>query len=215
MIGSGGCGSTAAVAPLPAPGAADEAGVEAAEQRIYRLRYTGPEGAGTLRVVLRLESFDRFTLQASDTFGRRVWDLDVDRRRALWIDHRQRSLCQLEADAIVLQELAIGPLSARSIARLLLSRLPVELPSTGDGPFAMVDDLGRRWTGKRDGEGLVQWTLWLAGEPEVWWSREERGGVLSSRDGAQARWRLRLAEPLATEFVAVTPSDYSWVTCDG
>ena len=185
----------------------------AAAQTLYRVRYDGPEGDGSLRLVKRQVAADRFQLQAADTFGRAAWSLDLDGRDVLLVDHRGRQACLSSGDLRV-PEMALRPLPLTAVARVLDSQTPLEAPP-GVDPADWTDDAGRRWTSRTEDGLLAAWTLWQSGEPQLSWIRQARGGVLSHRDGSQFRWRQTAREdlPPASYRRIEAPAEYRFGEC--
>ena len=209
------CSQMSAGPGIPAPAGAGgvETGQPVPARTLYRVRYEGPEGAGRLRLVLRQVAADRFQLQASDTFGRAVWSLDFDGEEVLLVNHRERSAC-VSGSELRVPELALRSLPLPAVARVLASRTPLPTPA-GAGESDWTDDSGQRWTARREDDLLAAWTLWQAGEPQLWWSRQPRGGVLSHRDGSQFRWRQAAREkllPSSYQRIAAPP-DYRFGEC--
>lgn len=165
---------------------------------LYRVRYEGAEGAGSLRLVLRQVAADRFQLKAADSFGRAVWSLDLDGdldgEEVLLIDHRKDEAC-VSGSELRVPEMALRPLPLPAVARVLVSQTPLEAPPDLDRTD-WIDDTGQRWTARWEDDLLAAWTLWQEGEPQLWWSRQPHGGVLSHRDGSQFRWRRTAREKL-------------------
>ncbi len=195
---------------VPGVGLAED---EANTQRLFRVRYQGPEGAGGLRLVLRLAAADRFSLAASDTLGRPVWSLGFAEERTLVVDHRRREVCATGADVRV-PEAALAPLPIDMLPIVLLGRLPVAAAET-DGAVDLLDRQERRWTARMAEGRPLSWTLWSAGEPSLWWLAQPDGGVLSHRGGSQFRWRQSVVEPLGAGLETLEPPDgYPEVDCD-
>lgn len=165
-----------------------------AAQTLYRVRYEGPEGSGSLRLVLRQVAADRFQLKAADTFGRAVWSLDLDGEEVLLVDHRRKEAC-VSGSELRVPEVALRPLPLPAVARVLASRTPLPAPAGAD-PADWTDEEGQRWTARWEHDLLASWTLWQAGEPHLWWSRQPKLKVLSHRDGSQFRWRRTAREKL-------------------
>ncbi len=220
----GGCASTgrgrvapASVSPMPiaAPWEIPEA--EWRTQRIVRMRYEGPEGNGTLRLVLRFEDPERFHVSASDRLGRRWWDLNVRKGDAhvLWV--RERTFCRYAGDLEV-PALSLGPVPARAVAALLMRRLPAPPADAGvwqetavrGGPERGVeidfeDRRGRRWTTEATPAGPIRWTLWRGGRVQASWSRDEEG--MARLEESDTGLRLRWIQPRpATELAAPLPA---------
>jgi len=185
----------------------------AAARALYRVRYEGPEGAGSLRLVMRQVAADRFQLQASDAFGRAVWSLDLAGEEVLLVNHRQREAC-VSGSELRVPEVALRPLPLPAVARVLASQTPLAAPPAADRAD-WTDDAGQRWTARWEGELLASWTLWQTGEPRLWWSRQPRGGVLSHRDGSQFRWRQVTREQLLPSSYRrlEAPAEYRFGEC--
>ena len=183
---------------VPHGGISDEVGPSAA-QTLYRVRYDGPEGDGSLRLVMRQVAPDRFQLQAADTFGRAVWGLDYERDEVLLLDHRRKEACVAGRELRV-PEVALRPLPLPAVARVLSGRVPVPAPEGAD-PADWTDEAGQRWTARWEDGLLAAWTLWQREKPQLWWLRQENGGILSHRDGSQFRWRR-------TAYEKLLPSSY-------
>lgn len=188
-------------------------------QHLFRLRYDGPEGEGSLRLALRLEGAERYQVRATDPLGRALWTLDTRGDRALWLDHRNRLACTL-AGRFDPAAARLTPFPLPALPALLLGRLPappagrVERPAPG--ALSYRDDRERRWTVRLgEGGGPRAWTLWSAGEPAVWWRFGDGEAVLSDRRrGVQLRWRRTLSEPLAGPLEAVeAPAGFRRVDC--
>jgi hypothetical protein len=170
-----------------------------ATQRVVKLRYEGPDGDATLNLILRLERQDRFSLQGNDQLGRSWFRLAVDETRALFLDLRAKTFCRFD-EAIEIEAVPLGPLPFDQLPALLLGQLPiqpVEHARIGGESWRLVDSAGRAWTADAPAGRLERWTLWRAGEPEVWWHRGASLSYLSARsDGLQLRWRTPGGQPL-------------------
>ncbi len=166
--------------------------------------------------MLRLAAADRFQLAASDPFGRALWSFRLAEGEVLIVDHREKTFCATRESPRI-PEVILATLPPAVLPRVLLGELPVELPAGAAGGEALdfTDAGGSRWTATLDGGEVASWTLWENAAPTLWWSRQPRGGILSHRDGAQFRWRLTVAEPLADPEPALeVPTDYLPVECD-
>lgn len=173
-------------------------------QRLFRLHYdSAAEGEGTLRLVLRLESPERYRLTVADRLGRSLYTIDAGAGGGLLADHRERLVCPLEPD-VRLEELPLDPLPLASLPAVLLGRLPAA-PAAGarpergrPGTLAILDGQGRRWTAELVRGWPVAWRLWIDGEPRVWWRRSGEESLLSHRErGLQMSWREVGREPLS------------------
>jgi hypothetical protein len=184
----------------------------APSQRLFRLRFEGPQGDGTLRLVLRLASSERYRLSVSDRLGRPVYTLSAAPGTGLLLDHRRRRFCSLPG-SIRVEGVPVDPLPLPALPRLLLGRLPVspgELPwdpVTPTGEVELIDRQGRRWTAQiDDGDSVASWTLWERGEPAAWWRTLESERFLSDRvRGVQMTWRevAREGLPLPLDVVGI------------
>ena len=151
-------------------------------QRIVRMRYDGPQGAGVLRLALRFDTPERFQVSASDRLGRRWWELHVREDSALVLWVRERTFCRYRGD-LEIPALSLGPVPAGAVAALLLLRLPAPPRDTaiwdaaGGGPRELdfEDRWGRRWTATSDADGPRRWTLWRGTEPRARWSLDAAG----------------------------------------
>jgi hypothetical protein len=179
--------------------------------------------------VLRLADAGRYRLTIADRLGRPLSTVDAEPAGGLHLDHREQLFCSLSPD-VRLEELPIDPLPLRSLPGVLLGRLP-EAPRRSSAPAAderelsYEDAAGRRWTatftepGTDAGShaGLESWTLWLDGEPAVWWRRLDDRSMLSDRRrGLRMTWREVGKEPLAAALgPAEAPADYRPGVCGG
>jgi len=191
-------------------------GIDTSLRRLYRVAVSGPGGRGSLRVALVVLGPSAYSLSVSDTFGRSLWDLRVDPERSYLIDHRHDAYCEIDA-SMPLPGDTLGLFPLEILPALLLGRLPVT-PSRKieyDGGVEFRDDSGRRWTAEWKDSMLNSWTLWQEEEPRVWWMRQPKGGILSSRLGSQIRWRQTLEERLQDDFqVPELPVDYEEGVCN-
>lgn len=198
-------------------------------QRLYRLEFDSAEGDGALRLVLRLADAGRYRLTIADRLGRPLYTVDAEPAGGLLLDHREQLFCSLAPD-VRLEELPIDPLPLRALPGVLLGRLP-EAPRRSSAPAAdgreisFHDAAGRRWTATLTGQGSEpgvhgvpeSWTLWLDGEPAVWWRRLDDRAMLSDRRrGLRMTWREVGREPLASALgPAAAPEDYRPGVCGG
>jgi hypothetical protein len=190
-------------------------------QRLYRVRYSGPEGEGSVKVTLRLVTAERYQVQAADPLGRLLWSLDVGEGRGLWIDHRAEVACRL-GDRLTLTGVPLAPFPLLALPPLLLGRLPAPpgaggAAAGGDDGLDFLDREGRRWTARCDGGRPESWTLWASGgdEPRISWLRVDGEAILSDREQrVQLRWREVVAEPLTGVPDPLTvPSGYREIAC--
>ncbi len=188
------------------------------QRSLFRVRYRGAEGAGSLRLALYRVAANAYQLRATDTFGRAVWSLSVRDGLSQLLDYRSRRYCETQ-DEVRIPEVALAPLPLERLPDVLAGGLPA-LPAEGERPGSgeFLDRRGRRWTIRIDGDGdggvLVAWTLWESGTPALWWSRLEKGGVLSHRQGSQFRWRLSVTEPMEGPLEPLEPpADFLSVDC--
>lgn len=178
-------------------------------QRLFRVRYDGPEGEGSVRLTLKLLSPRRYRVSTLDLLGRPVWSLAVEGDDVTWIDDRQRRVCRFHGE-LTPSSVPLAPFSLPALPALLLGRLP-EAPA---GPTSRVpggrveydDAAGHRWSVDLHAGTVLGWTRWTDGEPSAWWRWIEGEGILSERDrGMQIRWRQVLSEPIA-ELPPPTPA---------
>lgn len=207
-------------APGPAPWEIPAAAL--GTQRLYRVRYSGPEGEGSVKVTLRLATAERYQVQAADPLGRLLWSLDAGEGHGLWIDHRAEVACRL-GDRLTLAGVPLAPFPLLALPPLLLGRLPAApgadggLAAGGKGGLDFVDEKGRRWTARCDGGRPESWTLWAADgrQPRISWLKADGEAVLSDRQQrVQLRWREVVAEPLAGALEPLpVPPGYREIVC--
>lgn len=187
-------------------------------QSLFRMRYKGPRGAGTLRMVLRTGEDRQYAIETKDRFGRSLWRLLSTPTATRLIDDRRRVTCESSGD-VRIPEIALESLPLRELPPILFGRLPSDLvPTQTEGEF--LDASGRRWT-VTEGNGEVRsWTVWEDDKPWLWWSAmEEDVGLLSHRAGSQLRWRLVASEPIKEDERLWPPAafevgdDYAAVSC--
>ena len=185
-------------------------------QNLFRVRYGGPKRDGGLRLILRLDTPDRFQLVASDLLGRAVWSMELYDRQVVLVDHSQKTYCVAGME-LALPEVALDPLPVGALPGVLLGYLPVEVGAdavTGDAQFDLTDLDGRRWTGSLEAGKPSSWTLWEGEQPTLWWTRQDKGGILSHRQGVQFRWRTVVREPLKSGFERLAvPENYTKAAC--
>jgi hypothetical protein len=184
-----------------------------ATQRYLRLHYDGPEGEGVLRLILRLATPSRFSLEGRDRLGREWFTLLVDQQQALFLDDRQRTYCWFH-EVIEIAAVPLGPLPFEVLPALLLHRLPADPSapfSERDGEVEIVDRRGRRWTALLAAGQPVRWTLWRGPRPYVTWRLEgEMAYLSSSEESLQLRWQQRAGQLLAVEPAQLeVPDGYS------
>ena len=184
---------------------------------LLRLRYSGPDGSGSLRLVLHEGKDSAFDLRASDSFGRSLWRLTAVAGRVALVDHRRETRCVID-ESFRLAEPALEPFPVGSIPSILLGRLPIQpgevfRSTSSETDFRDTD--GRRWTTRSENGTLQAWTLWSDQEvPTVWWRRQATGGILSHRGGGQFRWQVGVSERLTEEIVILeAPAGYRAVSC--
>ncbi len=192
-------------------------------QRLYRVKYRGPEGEAGFKLTLYLEAEARYRMLASD-LGRKLWSLYVDASpgtagEAVWLDYRRKEFCRASA-AGALRFVPLADLPLVSLPRLLLGLVPAE-PAAGlartETRLSFLDARGFRWEGVLDEQGLEWWNLVAAEEAIAWWRREEDGGVFTDRRGEQeVRWREVVSEPLESPLAAPEiPARFGEGACGG
>lgn len=227
---TGACGSVRSLLPRPAviegqPWVLPESVFPS--QRLYRLRYEDRVDRVDLKLALYLESRERFRLQTTADLGRKLWTLEVEGDEALWIDHREATVCRT-ARAGELRIVPLGGLPVVAVPRVLLGLLPMPPAEPPRRPpeeasLAYDDAFGRTWNAgfeatppEGDRWGAVRWwSLVEAGEPTVWWRWHDGAAVLVDEPaGRQLRWgelaREMLASPLGPPQV---PAGYAEVAC--
>lgn len=215
LIGCASAGPTREVLSVGDPGGTQAAlpweipGAEWGTQRIVKMRYDGPEGDGTLHLVLRFESPDRFHVEASDRLGRRWWDLNVQDGNALVLWVRDRTFCRYGGD-LEIPALSLGPVPAGAIAALLLRRLPAPpvdsgvveaAAAAGSGAVELdfEDGWDRRWTVVTTASAPRSWTLHRGAGTRASWRVDADGmsRLVEPEAGLELSWRQnRPAKPL-------------------
>jgi len=235
-----GCASAPVPAPAappasspPSPAAASGAPASAwalpagalGSQRLYRVSFDGPDGDGSFRLTLLLDTAERYQVRAVDPLGRALWTLDTAGEGGLWSDHRNRVFCSLEGE-FDLAAARLAPFPLAALPALLLGSLPapaegpveVEAVESGGRRIAFGDAQGRRWTALLEEGRPAAWALYRGDEPSLLWSRDGDQAFLSDRlRGSQLRWRQTVVEamttPLPPSLAAEAPAGYSRVDC--
>ncbi len=173
-----------------------------ATQRLYRVKYDGPEGKLNFKLTLYLEAADRYRLLAADPLGRKLWELSLEPGdQAVLIDHRGKRYCQHNsANLLTVVPLARLPLLA--LPQLLLGRLPAKPAAElqlSETTASYRDAQGQLWQAGLERGRLQWWSLVEAGQAIAWWRPAEdgAGGIFSDRRGQQqVRWREVIQEQL-------------------
>ena len=186
-------------------------------QSIFKIHYTDASGGVSFRMVMRISSSDRFEMSISDTFGRKLWDIEFESETVKLLDHKRHQYCtSYERD--ILSFLALEPLGVEKLPLILFGRLPtrpkidIELSLLGQ---TFHDTSGRKWSIRGEGDAPSAWALWGAERPEIWWTRHGKVGILSRRDGTQIRWENASVEALAVPLKGLNvPDTYQRRACD-
>lgn len=220
LLVSLGCVSGSLFAPPPPPGGEPwEAPPDShPSQRLYRVKYEGPEGKLSFKLSLYLASPLHYRMQAADALGRKAWTLSLDGQGgSLWLNHREKTYCRAaDANGLALVPLARLPLAA--LPKLLLGRLPAEpaadLRRNGEH-LSFLDSRGQLWNGALRAGQVDWWSLVENGEPIAWWRREDSGGTFTHLGTAQqVRWREITREPLAQTLQSVeVPKGFAAFDC--
>jgi hypothetical protein len=188
-------------------------------QSLFRLRIEGPDGEGSLRLLLRLVSAERYQLLVSDRLGRAVYALDAQAGEGLLIDHQKQRVCAI-GNSFELEGVPLDPIPVAAVPALLLGRVPTQPAPPDpdwppDGEVTFTDDRGRPWSVTLAAGEPVAWSLLEAGRPALWWRRTERGFLLSDRvRGVQLSWEESVREPLAGELRPLqVPAGYATEDC--
>lgn len=217
--------SAPAAEETPEPGAVPPWEIPPAllsSQRLYRVRYDGPQGEGGLRLTLWLADAERYRARAADLLGRPLWSLSAGADGGLWVDHRAGVYCRLRdaGELVASAGLPLAPFPLAALPPLLLGRLPAAPAgaATVGEEVDYRDADGRRWTAALEGAAPTRWALWkddAAGGPVLTWLATGGEAVLSDRAaGIQLRWREVVAEPLAAlPAPSEPPADYRQVSC--
>ncbi|MEM7353244.1 MAG: hypothetical protein AAF657_20785 [Acidobacteriota bacterium] len=177
-------------------------------QRLYRVKYQGPEGEAGFKLTLYLEQATRYRMLATD-LGRKLWSLEVDPEgQATWIDYRRKEFCRADA-AGALRFVPLAELPVVAMPKLLLGLMPAEPAASLEQSIdrvAFLDARGQLWNGGLAGNQVDWWSLIESGEPVIWWRREGDGGLFVDRDGQQQiRWSQIVHEPLAKPLAVTSP----------
>ncbi len=216
----GSCAS-APVPTQPLPGQPEShwelTSADLSTKRLFRVSYSGDQGRGSFRIAMILRASSSYSLSASDTFGRAIWDLIIEGGDSYLVDHKRSRVCSIDT-LMALPEDTLETFPLESLPKVLLGRFPVaptsESPIQGQAAD-FLDQEGRRWTAKLDDTSISTWTLWSEGEPWIWWTRQPRGGILSHRRGSQIRWKEAVVEPLRDSNSRIEiPASYEQVECD-
>jgi hypothetical protein len=186
-------------------------------QRLFRLRYGGPEGEGGLRLTLRIVAPARYRVSTVDLAGRALWSLSVEGEDGLWIDHRGERFCRFSG-SLGLAALPLSPFPLPALPALLLGRAPAVPAGRVErtaGRLEYQDSQGRRWRVETAGREVLEWTLWGEAGPAVWWRRQAGEAIVSERERAvQIRWREVLRESLlALPSPPEVPAAYAAASC--
>ncbi len=187
-------------------------------QRLYRIKYRGPEGDLGFKLTLYLEGEASYRMSASD-LGRKLWSLTVDGQGgATWVDYLNKEVCRAPASE-ELRFVPLGDLPLIALPKLLLGRLPAEPAASlnqDEGRVAFLDLRGQLWNAGLTGGKLDWWSLIEAGEVIVWWRREEDGGVFADSDNKQEiRWREIVREKLEGPLAALqAPPSFRQIGCE-
>ncbi len=196
-------------------------------QRLYRMRYQGPENKVSFRLTLYLVAEGHYRMEAADTLGRKAWSLGVTPgERNIFLDHRNKQYCASRGDGgQSFVPLAHLPLSA--LPQLVLGYIPAT-PSGevvyGEGKMVFTDTDGHRWNAQEPpsgevelsaSEGLAWWSLEIEGEAVAWWRRIDNESIFSDRRGGQqVRWQEQVREPYDGELQLLDiPSNYREGVC--
>lgn len=180
-------------------------------QRLYRVKYAGPEGRASFKLTLYLATDRSYRMAAADSLGRKLWSLQVEESgRAVWLDHRRKEYCETRgADRLLLVPLARLPLEA--LPRLLLGRMPATPAANLDRNrehLCYLDIRGQQWKGVLASGEVDWWSLEESGEAVAWWRRDEAGGILfEPRGGLELRWQQIVREGLAQPFEPLAVPD--------
>jgi hypothetical protein len=203
--------------PASQEAAASASGLRAEDlgtQSLFRVQYQGLEGSGALRLVLRIGSPERYSIETKDRFGRGLWRIEGAPGAHRLVDDRRKVYC-ISEEGIRIPEIALEALPLGDLPAILFDRLPGGLePAAGAGEYR--DRQGRRWTVTLADDEPTAWTFWEAGEPRIWWLREAAGEArLSHRAGTQLRWKRVAVEPLPGELdPVVVEESYEQIPCD-
>ena len=186
-------------------------------QSIFKVHYADSGGGVSFRLVMRVDSAERFEVSTFDTFGRKLWDFEVANDRITMLDHKTLEYCASNEGDLI-NFLALEPLRLKTLPLILFGRLPVP-PSTdlelSSSRQTFHDASGQEWSARGEGADPDAWTLWGAERPEIWWTRHGKSGILSRRDGIQIRWEIASLEALSYQIQDLKiPETYERRDCD-
>lgn len=221
------CASSGPLLRLPISGGDEPWRVPESElgtQRLFRVRLSSPEGRGRFRLLLRLDSLERYRIDATHPlFNRRLWSLSVGDGEALLVDYLQKAHCRYHGE-IEVAAVPLGPLAFGTLPALLLGYLPaapVTIERNTDEVLEYLDADERRWLVVREDGGVKGWQLWrTADSSPVTWSKEGSWVTLSSPDDELfLRWRetVRETSPEGPRPLSVPdgsrdgPCDMGWI----
>jgi hypothetical protein len=159
---------------------------------------------GSLRLVLRMWSPERFELAASDSLGRSLWSLRSSGAAAFWSDRDRGAPCALAGDRPIRWPRFGLTLPASDLPALLLGRLPEPPAAPAEARIGGESEIeaasGRRYRLTVAGGLPVRWTL--TGEPGdgiLTWTRDGDGGRLEATgtEPFEIRWRRVSREAVA------------------
>ena len=187
-------------------------------QRLYRVKYQGPEGKASFRLTLYLAGPSKYRMDAADKLGRRVWSLQVEEgSRAVFLDHR-RSLYCTAAGGGEQSFVPIAHLPLAALPHLILGRIP-ETPDSellqNESKVSFRDRSGRLWNAESSAGVLSWWSLMQDGEAVAWWRHLDGRSVFSDRRGGQqVTWTEQVRERLAKELTPLEiPQDFREGAC--
>ncbi|MEO7794741.1 MAG: hypothetical protein ABIV06_08215 [Thermoanaerobaculia bacterium] len=158
-------------------------------QWLFRAEVSGEQGSGSLRLLLRRQDADHFTLSASDALGQARWEVRREADSAIWFDPQARLYCRLDPLRALRARLALPSIPLADLPGLLIGEWPPEGRVGPASPPSPGEN--RPFTGEMGAESWATWTLWEGGEPAVWFKRVGADSLLSvRRPSVQVRWRL-------------------------
>ncbi len=217
------CASTSPFVERQAPGSERRPwalpAAELGTQRLFRVRLQSPERRGRFRLLLRLESEDRYRIESTHPlFSRRLWSFSSERGHGLLVDYLQKVACRYEGE-IEIAALPLGPFDQDRLPALLLGYPPLvtdQSPSAAIGDTKVVDRSGRRWTLRSGPQGVEHWILWDELGRRAEWRLEEEWAVLEARnEEIRVRWRETVREPIRKPLQPLEiPAGFDRGDCD-
>ena len=146
-----------------------------------------------------------------------IWTIDVADGTGTVLSHRSKTYCVAEDVAsLSLAEPELSGIPLSSLPAILLGFPPLPVVLSGvDEVVEIHESPSRTWRGRVEQGQLASWSLTDEYGPLMGGSRQERGGILSHREGYQFRWQEQAREQFIGDLGEFElPPDYREVPCD-